>query len=339
MKPSVDNGVLENMLILLREVHKCSTTRSRGITNFGEATKAILESVPGLQVTVRVEGNPLEEYEDDEGVELGPNDDESYRADRTVSKYVEAISDKEHTIKMQVDPVYTILSPTLGYRDIVDGQLIEVPVIQLSTKNPVGGHLKDPVSRNSIGRKVQDGQFGNRILLQKYRFAKIEITNDGIRGQRSQNRYGARRTDWRNMCGNISHRLGPTTVSFPDRFFHCDYLDGLKKPIAIFKFKYRSKGGVTDKPSEALKQLLVLARITSPSPTLELQPKQINLDNLDYDQKERLQRLLQELTTRKGNDLSAASTIKRERESESGTADSQIHKKPRKAEMIDLTED
>lgn len=135
---------------------------------------------------MRVEGNPLEDYEDDEGVELGPNDDESYRANRIVSKYVETISDKEYTIKMQVDPVYTILSPTLGYRVIVDGQLIEVPVIQLSTKNPVGGHLKDPVSRNSIGRKVQDGQFGNRILLQKYRFAKIEITNDGIRDKEAK---------------------------------------------------------------------------------------------------------------------------------------------------------
>ncbi|KAB8304359.1 hypothetical protein EYC80_003767 [Monilinia laxa] len=81
---------------------------------------AVLNDVRGIQVTVRVDGKALEEYDDDD-VETVPGDAGEYRALRTVAKYIESCTDKNFDIKYQVDDEYKFDSPHLTFSTYVDG--------------------------------------------------------------------------------------------------------------------------------------------------------------------------------------------------------------------------
>lgn len=61
---------------------------------------AILNSLPGLEVFAYIDGEPLEEYNDDEEEELEETLVTEHQAASTVSKYVESASDKEFYITL-----------------------------------------------------------------------------------------------------------------------------------------------------------------------------------------------------------------------------------------------
>jgi hypothetical protein len=88
-------------------------------------------------------------------------------------------------------------------------------------------------------------------------------------------------------------------------YVRCTRLDGDDYPLAIFKFRYRSRGRrscislnlvLVDIPTEALKSLLILERTPSPGPEdVPASPAPINLENLNPVQKSQLDRFLKGL--------------------------------------------
>ncbi|TEY69553.1 hypothetical protein BOTCAL_0113g00150 [Botryotinia calthae] len=83
---------------------------------------AILKSVPGIEVRICVDSEPLTEHTD-----------RSTKAERsTVLKYVEVVPDKEFTIRITTDKSYKWTSPCIVMGIMVDGMAI--------TTHPFGRH-------------------------------------------------------------------------------------------------------------------------------------------------------------------------------------------------------
>ena len=61
---------------------------------------AVIDTVPGVEVFILINGQPVEEYEDSGEEVNGP------LASKTAVKYIEAISDTEFTIKATVHPAF-----------------------------------------------------------------------------------------------------------------------------------------------------------------------------------------------------------------------------------------
>jgi hypothetical protein len=83
---------------------------------------AILDLVPGLEVTVCVDDHPLEEYNDDEEVEAQPGEAFQHQASRTVSKYVESITDKEFEIRCNVTSAFNMTALPYFSRSLLMAQ-------------------------------------------------------------------------------------------------------------------------------------------------------------------------------------------------------------------------
>lgn len=129
-------------------------------------------------------------------------------------------------------------------------------------------------------------------------------------------------------------------------YCHADFLDGTDLPHSVFQFKYRSR--------EALKSLLIIERTPSPSPESErASADPLNVNNLDAEQKKKLERFLQDLTVRaipswfgpvtndysgQGNDTPSR-TIKRERNNDRNSESSRKKRISGKSVVIDLTDD
>jgi hypothetical protein len=75
---------------------------------------AVLDAVPGLEVQIYVDGQPLKEYrdEDDQPVVASPNE---------CIQYIESQTDKEFSIKASTHQDYKWNSPALKARMFLDG--------------------------------------------------------------------------------------------------------------------------------------------------------------------------------------------------------------------------
>jgi hypothetical protein len=112
---------------------------------------AIFPDVPGLQAEIVVDGEPLREYEDD-GDDTEPG---------TVTKYIEALSDKEFVLKYTVD----VDMPTdygVEAKIDVDGKKCHIGI------PPGDGHK--PHYRYGPGH-FKDGKY----FRQHYRFTALEV--------------------------------------------------------------------------------------------------------------------------------------------------------------------
>lgn len=76
------------------------TTPSTQITS----TMAVLEGVPGIKVTVKIEDATCIEYDDPQHNDLEPDD--TYYPCPTVSKYIESIDNAEFGILCEIGPEY-----------------------------------------------------------------------------------------------------------------------------------------------------------------------------------------------------------------------------------------
>ncbi|KAF4621903.1 hypothetical protein G7Y89_g14442 [Cudoniella acicularis] len=334
---------------------------------------AIFDSLLGLEATVLVDGIALKEFEDNEDESPGVGPINEYRASKTVSKYIESTSDKDYSLRLTVDQLYAIDSPSLIVKVVIDGKVMRKFVIELWTQAQQNKRLIKPNSSIVKGQTVRDPNdpTPNRGILRKFRFAKIEVTQDdsGYKdiktdakhieqvGEIAFEVYRASKSE-RSTTGKITKTTTPpaatavhekalkgqakshstlfgSSSTITESFVTCveiDHLGGSPKPIAIFKFKYRS--------NEALKQLMVLPRTPSPSPSLPpVSADPLNLENLDGDQKRRLQAFLQELTGGGNGSPGPAPKIKRERNTDGNRESFRKKRKSRKSQVIDLTED
>ncbi|EFQ92434.1 hypothetical protein PTT_10464 [Pyrenophora teres f. teres 0-1] len=238
---------------------------------------AITEAHPGIKVDIRVGGVPLVEYDDD---------DEQVQTSRdTLTKYIEATTVAEFVVNLVITPPWPGTSLLLSV--YVDGQNICGQFRQQAI------HYKGQCHQSSIeGAKY--GQ-GNEWFLQKFCFSELAIDDSTaspitdklmedlkgmgtitikvfrvkhIRGSNNGSLPMSTTTQEnvpeKALKGRtLSHQssLRPAVICPPTTTAEFTYVDPLKKPFAVFNFKYRSRA--------ALKSLLIIPRSPSPVPLEE----------------------------------------------------------------------
>src|SRR3954468_21433157 len=108
---------------------------------------AVLESLPGIEVTVRMCGRPLIEYENNDRTAPKIESSEEkrqvaeYQASKTVSKMVESVADRNFTIKCSVRAPYVFGDDCAGlsFKFYVDGQELEYTPLLLRSQYLVSG--------------------------------------------------------------------------------------------------------------------------------------------------------------------------------------------------------
>jgi hypothetical protein len=137
---------------------------------------AVLDTLPGLTVSIHVDGEPLPEYEDDTEEETPDDPVAQYQVARTLCKYVEAISDKEFCIEMSLDPPYRMDCPALVFPCWIDGNLADEVVLHQAEfpKEIRRGRVISPVGTALDGVGVEAPGVKNREFLKKFKFVKIE---------------------------------------------------------------------------------------------------------------------------------------------------------------------
>lgn len=114
---------------------------------------AIHGEIPGIQVTVCVNGRPLEEF----NVDNDPSEHQDpvvrgHEQSCTKTVFIESQTGKEFTVKIRVKKPYHMDSPNLSFRTFVDGQIVWKPLMRrrdyttMSWKTEVIG----PVSGNNL---------------------------------------------------------------------------------------------------------------------------------------------------------------------------------------------
>ncbi|TEY58715.1 hypothetical protein BOTCAL_0202g00180 [Botryotinia calthae] len=321
----------------------------------------VLDKLPGLEFYFEVNGERLEEYDDEEEVEIKPGPVGEYQSSRTVAKYIEAVTGAAFGIKCHISSGFKINSPNLSISVYADGKYSEGKVVSgghryiESTFTFDGPTIFHPMSRGSA----------ERYARQNYRFSELDISSDEARlSSLSNDKAKAEKVGtieikiWRESVSTPStpmeheHRAiprkfhekalkgqakshsvsySPETIIPAQNYAHVTKLDGEDYPIAIYKFKYRSK--------ESLKQLLIIERTPEPedSPTPGPAPD-INLDTLSAAQKERLKAFLRNEGIAVGRASNTRERrIKRERDNGEGSSNQERRKRSRTTEVVDLT--
>ncbi|KFY91498.1 hypothetical protein V498_05436 [Pseudogymnoascus sp. VKM F-4517 (FW-2822)] len=240
---------------------------------------AILDTLPGVEVSILTNGQTVEEYVDADEVVDGP------LASKTVVKYIEAISDAEFTVKR------TVLDSFRLHKQKVDDLLFQV---KLDGKWAAGSfwenaNLFAPDIYQIAGFYNRDAT--GRSTINHFKFAEVEIVEVADKAKIDQDvkdaaalgqitvdvfrvKVGAdtnfRPSLPRQTVSEIAEKavkgralshgtaFGDTKIVPQRRTVDCDYLDGRDKPLARFVFRYRSK--------DALRQLLLIPRSPSPDP-------------------------------------------------------------------------
>lgn len=113
---------------------------------------AILDSLPGVEITVVVDGEDLHEYQDTD-----MEDEEN-----TVTKYVEAVTGANFAIKIMVPKKFGFEGTCLSFHVLVDGAEAEHPLIQ-----------PRHVRRAPKVRSVEGARVSN-THIRKFRFTELE---------------------------------------------------------------------------------------------------------------------------------------------------------------------
>jgi hypothetical protein len=104
---------------------------------------AILEDFPSIEATVRVGGEALAEYDDDEEYEPQGDDVPQYRRAEVVSKYIESETGAEFTINVSLGEPYEMDCPSLGFHILVDGVSTKHCVLRNLDYSPRTGFEKE----------------------------------------------------------------------------------------------------------------------------------------------------------------------------------------------------
>ena len=75
---------------------------------------AILPDLPGVEVTIQMDGVAMKEYDDVDEVDTNGDELKQYQASKTVSKYIECLNDKEFSIAVSSSLHFSPLAFTTG---------------------------------------------------------------------------------------------------------------------------------------------------------------------------------------------------------------------------------
>ncbi|CZS95297.1 uncharacterized protein RCO7_05806 [Rhynchosporium graminicola] len=307
---------------------------------------AVLEDVPGLEVYIKIDKFALQEYDDDEEVQASISPVEQYKRTRTVTKYVESATDEEFTVDINLNPGF-IMTSDLATSIQIDGKVVRNPLIQKSARKAylTGKEVHTRMTDVIDGAQTPVPGYDDQFLLQKFRFSKIETyledeklkdvekdsqriaevgeivvtfyrakTSGRIKSKRARDAIEIimenAKVHEKALKGETkSHSvlLGPPCGLVKPTAISYRLLDGEDRPLAIFRFKYRSH--------DALKSLLIIER--TPSPEAEVAPTSALVDV---------------------HKLYPSPSIKREHNSNSSDDSPRKKMKPGKSVIIDLTE-
>ncbi|KAL3425106.1 hypothetical protein PVAG01_04387 [Phlyctema vagabunda] len=240
---------------------------------------AIHKDVKGYEVTVCVDGEPLKEYE--HTLEQGsPSADRvaQHKAEKTMTRYVEAVDGKAFTIKIGIKRRTTIRCEALVFRVFVDGKKIRGKYSSRhSAKIGEGFTIKGPKSRVDGVNTIRSMKFSkiettesNSINLadEDQDSKKITEDKDNIAGvgtieivvhRTTKLVLSTLGTDFpfhakaqgkiheKALKGKaISHgtKFGEAEIVAERVIMTCEYVDGKDYPIAIYKFHYRSNAAL-----------------------------------------------------------------------------------------------
>ncbi|EGP82883.1 uncharacterized protein MYCGRDRAFT_96993 [Zymoseptoria tritici IPO323] len=118
---------------------------------------AITGAAPGISAIILVDGEPLKEYIDNT-IEDG---------DDTVTRFVEALSDKNFRILLQVEKGTEITRAAVSFAIFVDGESLANPFIPTSW------------FQSSNGTSIIEGKELPNGMIQKLKFITLETVSDG----------------------------------------------------------------------------------------------------------------------------------------------------------------
>ncbi|KAI0426528.1 hypothetical protein F5Y09DRAFT_345625 [Xylaria sp. FL1042] len=272
---------------------------------------AIHPDVPGIEVTVRCHGQPLDELEDPD---VHDNDDAVARP--SVRKYIECVDDTEFDIFVAVDSRYdwNYRNHILVSNVYIDGQLIRGTVVR-----PVDLRHDNRATHRVRGKEVFDHNTG-LWSLRRFKFAPVKTIDDAQKErvecdlkvaktlgtieiaftraiEHGSTAYTSRPNEGQSGSFELAEKsLKGRAVSHGTSFGGCEAIRvptgidarDIKEdngPILVFKFMYRSR--------DALKRELIIPRSPSRSPTLEdLTP--VERDRLARERLNELRKMKQE---------------------------------------------
>jgi len=131
---------------------------------------AVLTIVPGIEAKICINDEAITEYDDMDDVQLEHPDPQvaKYQEARTVSKYVECMTNASFSIKVSVGPPYKMDGSKLGFHITVDGR----PVWKSTCGRP---HFKHHSTWTDIVSGVKEGK-GAACTMKAFKFAKIETS-------------------------------------------------------------------------------------------------------------------------------------------------------------------
>ncbi|KAI1389058.1 uncharacterized protein F4822DRAFT_404832 [Hypoxylon trugodes] len=250
---------------------------------------AIIEGIPGIKVTVRINNVDCAEYDD-------PNPPEEEPERPTSTKYVESHDDTEFTVHVAVNNEYQWghRNHLLLARLYVDSAFIGNALMMEKYLD-----INKCYERTIEGRKAESNE-ARSLVLQRLKFSTVKTVDDATKervkkDQKISNKLGLIVVEIRReiKLGRSKHRpnrnlqtVTPTATSFElaekslkgraishgttlsapesirrSTYCHTEPVPGDSGPIAIFRFLYRSKG--------ALQQELVLPTTPPPPATLD----------------------------------------------------------------------
>ena len=136
---------------------------------------AIFDLYPGLEVNITIDGVALPEYDDDEEEAPKPGPVAAYQASKTVTKYIESVSDKEFAIEVKLNPGYVMNCGSLTVSVFIDGQCLNSRSI---SKRSCPRHFMGDTAVQTLklaidGTHVAIPNKPGHQLLKKYKFSKI----------------------------------------------------------------------------------------------------------------------------------------------------------------------
>ncbi|KAI1282242.1 hypothetical protein F5Y07DRAFT_395043 [Xylaria sp. FL0933] len=310
---------------------------------------AVIDKVPGIEVTVQVDGQAATEYIDPYASDSDPDDDLECPV---VSRYIESIDDTEFSIKIAVDNdlyAWKDVKHSLIAKTKVDGRWIDGPIIDKSTKMRVveGTDEYSEASKQWYQRTLKfsavntvDDDNTKRTRKAIKAVKRVGLIEVSLERCTLVKRVSTAPTPFTN-----TNTLEVSEKALKKNFISHSTSFGIKKavtkprvwstrsisedngPIAVFRFIYRSK--------ENLKKELVIPRSPSPEPKPAAPPVSRSVHNMTISE---LQRLAQERLDQI-KDEGVNSPIKRENKEVAGIGEDRLTKKRGVAEVVDVDEE